>query len=162
MKKLLSLILAIMILTISIPCAFASENVGVWAYVPEGVSLIDGLNPILGDSQSTRENYIIDNTDIAPWCVEFMDVDPDALSEELSVDVSSIGKYNSLTRQFVFNNALAEIDSTVEKWGLEDKALIVSEIGWTYEDSTEKNEQMQANRTVKFAAMTYEKVEYID
>ena len=81
-----------------------NQNVGVWAYVPEGVSLIEGLNPDLGDSQSTRENYIIDNTDIAPWCAEFMGVDLDELSKELFVNVSSIGKYNSLTKQFVFNN----------------------------------------------------------
>ena len=70
----------------------------------EGVSLIEGLNPDLGDSQSTRENYIIDNTDIASWCAEFMGVDLDELSKELFVNVSSIGKYNSLTKQFVFNN----------------------------------------------------------
>lgn len=80
------------------------QNVGVWAYVPEGVSLIEGLNPVLGDTQNTRENYIIDNTDIAPWCADFMGVDLDALSEELFVDVSNIGKYNILTRKFTFNN----------------------------------------------------------
>lgn len=80
------------------------QNVGVWAYVPEGVSLIEGLNPVLGDTQSTRENYIIDNTDIAPWCADFMGVDLDALSEDLFVDVSTIGKYNILTRKFTFNN----------------------------------------------------------
>jgi len=81
-----------------------NQNVGVWAYVPEGVSLIEGLNPVLGDTQSTRENYIIDNTDIAPWCAGFMGVDLDSLSEELFVNVSTIGKYNSLTRKFTFNN----------------------------------------------------------
>lgn len=80
------------------------QNVGVWVYVPEGVSLIEGLNPVLGDTQSTRENYVIDNTDIAPWCADFMGVDLDALSEELFVDVSTIGKYNILTRKFTFNN----------------------------------------------------------
>ncbi|MBE7011303.1 MAG: hypothetical protein E7415_01355 [Ruminococcaceae bacterium] len=80
------------------------QNVGVWVYVPEGVSLIEGLNPELGDTQNTRENYIIDNTDIAPWCADFMGVDLDALSEELFVNVSTIGKYNTLERKFTFNN----------------------------------------------------------
>lgn len=81
-----------------------SQNVGVWAYVPEGVSLIEGLNPNLGDTPDTRENYVIDNTAIAPWCADLMGVDLDALSEELFVKVSTIGKYNSITRKFTFNN----------------------------------------------------------
>lgn len=81
-----------------------SQNVGVWAYVPEGVSLIEGLNPVLGDNQETRENYIIDNTAIAPWCADFMGVDLDDLTEQLFVDVSRIGIYSSVTRKFTFNN----------------------------------------------------------
>lgn len=81
-----------------------SQNVGVWAYVPEGVAIIEGLNPVLGDTQSTRENYIIDNTAIAPWCADFMGVDLEALSEELFVNVTTIGTYNSITRKFTFNN----------------------------------------------------------
>ena len=81
-----------------------SDNVGVWAYVPEGVSLIDGLNTVTGDTQSTRDKYVIDNTDIAPWCAGLMGVDLDALSEELFVNVSKIGTYSSITRKFTFNN----------------------------------------------------------
>ena len=80
------------------------QNVGVWAYVPEGVSLIEGLSPVRGDTAETRANYIIDNTAIAPWCADFMGVDLDALSEELFVNVSTIGTYNSITRKFTFNN----------------------------------------------------------
>ena len=80
------------------------QNVGVWVYVPEGVDLIEGLNSTLGDTPDTRENYLIDNTDIAPWCADFMGVDLDALSNELFVDVSTIGQYNILTRKFTFNN----------------------------------------------------------
>ena len=81
-----------------------SSNVGVWAYVPEGVSLIEGLNPDLGDTQSTRDNYVIDNTEIAPWCAALMGADLDALTEELFVKVTNIGQYNSMTRKFTFNN----------------------------------------------------------
>jgi len=80
------------------------QNVGIWVYVPEGVSLVEGLSPVLGDTQSTRENYIIDNTAIAPWCADLMGVDLATLSEELFVDVSTIGQYSSLTRKFTFNN----------------------------------------------------------
>ncbi|MBQ7573949.1 MAG: alkaline phosphatase [Clostridia bacterium] len=80
------------------------QNVGVWVYAPEGVELIEGLNPVTGDTQSTREDYIIDNTAIAPWCADFMGVNLDALSEELFVSVSNIGKYSSITKKFTFNN----------------------------------------------------------
>ena len=80
------------------------NNVGVFAYVPEGVSLIEGLNSSLGDTPETRANYVIDNTDIAPWCAGLMGVDLDALTEELFVNVATIGTYNSMTRKFTFNN----------------------------------------------------------
>ncbi len=93
-----------------------NQNVGVWVYVPEGVSLIDGLNPVLGDTQSTRENYIIDNTEIAPWCADFMGVDLDALSEDLFVNVSTIGRYNSLERKFTFNNGDKYVYSNQDKY----------------------------------------------
>ncbi|MDO5477945.1 MAG: alkaline phosphatase [Clostridia bacterium] len=81
-----------------------AQNVGVWVYAPEGVALIDGLNETLGDTAETRENYVIDNTDIAPWCADLMGVDLEALSEELFCDVSTIGQYNVLERKFTFNN----------------------------------------------------------
>ena len=80
------------------------QNVGIWMYIPEGVAGIEGLSSVLGDTQSTRENYVIDNTAIAPWCAELMGVDLATLSEELFVNVSTIGTYSALTRKFTFNN----------------------------------------------------------
>ncbi len=80
----------------------STQNVGVWVYVPEGVSLIEGLNPVLGDTPETREGYIIDNTAIAPWCAELMDVDLEALSNDLFCDVTSIGTYSVATGKFSF------------------------------------------------------------
>ena len=81
-----------------------SDNVPVWIYVPEGVSMVEGMSPVLGDTPSTRENYIIDNTAIAPWCADLIGVDLNALSDELFVDVTNIGKFSALTRKFTFNN----------------------------------------------------------
>ncbi len=81
-----------------------AQNVGVWMYVPEGVPVIEGLNPILGDTPSTRTDYVIDNTDIAPYCAELMGVDLAQLSKELFVDVTDIGIYMSTTGKFTFNN----------------------------------------------------------
>ncbi|MBQ3428117.1 MAG: alkaline phosphatase [Clostridia bacterium] len=80
------------------------DNVPVWIYVPEGVSTVEGMSPVLGDTPSTREDYIIDNTAIAPWCADLIGVDLNALSDELFVDVTNIGKYSALTRKFTFNN----------------------------------------------------------
>ena len=82
----------------------SSQNVGVWMYVPEGVKAIEGLSPVLGDTKETRENYVIDNTDIAPWCASLMGVDLDKLTEELFLDVTKIGQYNPATGTFTFNN----------------------------------------------------------
>ena len=80
----------------------SARNVGVWMYVPEGVSVIDGLNPILGDTEKTRTDYVIDNTALAPWCAELMGVDLDELSRELFCDVTSIGTYLPATGKFTF------------------------------------------------------------
>ncbi len=80
------------------------RNVPVWMYVPEGVDVIEGLNPILGDTAETRESHIIDNTAIAPYLAEFMGVDLGELTEELFVDITNIGSYSTLTGRFSFNN----------------------------------------------------------
>ena len=80
------------------------DNVPVWIYVPEGISFVEGVSPVPGDTPSTRENYVIDNTAIAPWCADLIGVDLNALSDELFVDVTNIGKYSALTRKFTFNN----------------------------------------------------------
>lgn len=80
----------------------SARNVGVWTYVPEGVSVIDGLNPVLGDTEKTRTDYVIDNTALAPWCADLMGVDLDTLSKELFCDVTSIGTYLPATGKFTF------------------------------------------------------------
>lgn len=78
------------------------QDVGVWMYVPEGVSVIDGLNSVLGDTASTRTDYLIDNTALAPYVADLFGVDLAALTEELFVDVTSIGTYSG--GKFTFNN----------------------------------------------------------
>ncbi|MDO5478833.1 MAG: alkaline phosphatase, partial [Clostridia bacterium] len=80
----------------------SAQNVGVWAYVPEGVLLPEGLNPVLGDTEKTRTDYVIDNTALAPWCASLMGVNLDELSKELFCDVTSIGTYLPATGKFTF------------------------------------------------------------
>ncbi len=80
----------------------SARNVGVWMYVPEGVSVIEGLNSVLGDTEKTRNDYVIDNTALAPWCADLLGVDLDELSRELFCDVTSIGTYLPATGKFTF------------------------------------------------------------
>jgi len=82
----------------------STQQVGVWMYVPEGVDVIEGLNPVLGDTPETRENYVIDNTDLAPYIAKLLGVDLDELAKELFVDVTDIGRYSSAVGKFTFNN----------------------------------------------------------
>ena len=80
------------------------RNCPVWAYLPEGVTMLDGLSPVVGDSEAVRKNYLIDNTDFAPYMASLMGVDLDEISKELFVDVSSIGVYMPSSKRFIFNN----------------------------------------------------------
>lgn len=82
----------------------STQQVGVWMYVPEGVDVIEGLNPVLGDTPETRENYVIDNTDLAPYIASLLGVDLDELAKELFVDVTDVGRYSSAVGKFTFNN----------------------------------------------------------
>ena len=82
----------------------STQNVGVWMYLPEGIDVIEGLNSTLGDTPETRENYVIQNTDIAPYIASLIGVDLEKLAEELFVDVTDIGIYSSAVGKFTFNN----------------------------------------------------------
>ena len=77
-----------------------SQNVPCFFYAPEGIS-IPGLNPVLGDTEETRGDwkgrtgtYVAENTAMPNYVAELWDVDLDALSEELFVDVTEIGTIN--------------------------------------------------------------------
>lgn len=88
-----------------------NQNVPVWTYVPQGVSVIPGLNTVLGDTEETRGDfvnrkgtYVIDNIDIAPYIASFMGVDLAELTKDLFVDVTRVGTYDTATETFTFNN----------------------------------------------------------
>lgn len=77
-----------------------SQNVPCFMYVPEGVDVIPGLNPNVGDTPETRGDpvaqtgdYVIENIDMAAHVSDLLGFDLDALTEELFVDVTSIGTY---------------------------------------------------------------------
>lgn len=91
--------------------AHTSQNVPIWMYVPEGVSVIKGLNSTLGDNATTRGNYtnktgsyVISHADIVPYLEDLIDVDVDTVSSELFVDVTTLGlgTYDSTNGYFTF------------------------------------------------------------
>ncbi len=81
-----------------------AQNVPIWMYVPEGVDVINGLNNIPGDTTNTRNNYVIDNTKIAPYLADLIGVNLDELTNELFTDVTKIGKYNAMTGKYEFGS----------------------------------------------------------
>ncbi|MBR5308962.1 MAG: alkaline phosphatase [Clostridia bacterium] len=79
-------------------------NCPVWVYIPEGVEMMKGLSPVVGDTSSVRTDYIVDNTSFAPYIADLIGGDLDEASAELFVDVTTIGNYDNATEKFVFNN----------------------------------------------------------
>jgi len=84
---------------------------GIFIYAPEGVSYPDGIDPAKKDvalSEFAQTNYVtaktnlIENTDIAKYLAKFVGVDLDKLSEELFIDASEMGTYDSSTEIFKF------------------------------------------------------------
>ena len=84
--------------------AHTARNCPVWVYLPEGVEMIQGLSETVGDSEDVRKNYIIDNTAFAPYMAALMGTTMDAVTEELFVDVTTIGAYMPTSNRFIFNN----------------------------------------------------------
>ncbi len=100
----------------------SAQNVGVWMYVPEGVPVIEGLNPNLGDTPETRTDYVIDNTAIAPWCASLMGVDLAELTKKLFCDVTDLGIYDTQGRftfdsedKYIYKNQSVYYENGVEK-----------------------------------------------
>ena len=84
----------------------STDNVPFWCYYPEGVTPLEGSKAFGEDyyGNPAREDYVVDNIDIARWAASFMDVDLDELTKELFVDVTDIGIYDSSDKKFTFNN----------------------------------------------------------
>lgn len=82
----------------------STQNVGIWMYVPEGVDVIDGLNSKRGDTPATRTDYVIENTEIAPYIASLLGVNLQELAKDLFVDVTDLGRYSKALGKFTFNN----------------------------------------------------------
>lgn len=96
-----------------------TRNGGVFLYVPEGVPYPDGIDPeqantvakqfytaygnFIADYPADAVN-VIDNTDIVKYIASLIDVDLDAMTEKLFVDVTELGSYDSDSELFTFHD----------------------------------------------------------
>ncbi len=96
-----------------------TRNGGVFLYLPEGVPYPDGIDPNLAP-QVAEEFYkaygnftsdypetpvnLIDNTDIVKYIASLIDIDLDAMTEKLFVDVSDMGYYDEGEEIFSFHD----------------------------------------------------------
>ena len=97
-----------------------SRNGGVFLYVPSGISYPSGTSSNPGVS-SNFNNYTIDNDDLAPYLADCMGFDLDDATDELFVNVSSLGTYtkkydeesesSNYTGTFKFNNANCTVEA---------------------------------------------------
>lgn len=94
-----------------------TQDVPFWCYYPDGVTGIEGAKEPGLDyyGNPARQQYVIDNTDIAPWCASLMGVDLDELTNELFANVTDIGLYDAATEKFTFNNG--------DKYAYKDQAV---------------------------------------
>lgn len=81
-----------------------ARRVGVWIYAPEGIRILEGLSDTPGDTPETRK-LVSDNTQIAPYLADLMGLDLQKATEQLFVDVTDLGTYNSATGIFTFDDA---------------------------------------------------------
>jgi len=96
-----------------------NRNGGVFMYLPEGISYPSGIEPTKAEQVKTEffnaygnfsasypaaATNVIDNTDIAEFVASLVNVDFDAVSEKLFVDVTEEGTYDQVSEVFSFTN----------------------------------------------------------
>jgi len=110
-----------------------NRRCGVWMYAPPGVKPPKGLSDTPGDTPENRK-LVIDNTEIAPYLAGLMGLDLEAATEELFVDVTDLGTFNSRNNTFTFNHmdiSIAANQSVATIYGkpvdLDGKVAVYSE-----------------------------------
>ena len=73
-------------------------------YAPAGINPPEGLSDTPGDTPENR-GKTTDNTKIAPYLAGLMGLDLQTATNELFVDVTDLGTYNSTNKTFTFNEA---------------------------------------------------------
>ena len=78
-------------------------NGGLWAYIPEGILPPEGMATEAGDTAENRAREMEHNL-IAPWIADVTGADLEKATEELFVDVTSMGTYDKTTQIFTFDD----------------------------------------------------------
>ena len=81
-----------------------ARNVGLFMYIPEGEKYPEGISGKGVGTHTAYENNVIDNTVIAPYLAEMINVDLDDVSNKLFVDVTDKCTYDKDMGMFVFND----------------------------------------------------------
>jgi alkaline phosphatase len=95
---------------------------GVWMYLPDGINPPEGLATVPGDTLENR-GLIIDNTDIAPYIADLIGVDLDEATEQLFLDVTSMGDYDTDSGIFIFTNTNVSIKANTSVASIGDQDL---------------------------------------
>ena len=80
-----------------------NRRCGVWMYAPSGIKPPKGLSEVPGNTPENRK-LVIDNTEIAPYLADLMGLDLKAATDELFVDVTDFGTFDSSNNTFTFND----------------------------------------------------------
>lgn len=79
-----------------------ARNVGLFMYVPEGVSYPEGISGNDVGTYKAYEENVVDNTVIAPYLSKLMNINMDEVTSKLFVDVTEKGTYDKESELFCF------------------------------------------------------------
>lgn len=96
--------------------AHTSMNVGVWMYLPDGVSAMEGTSATALNS-SNRGDYTVDNTDIAPYVASLLGTRTlQNATDELYINVTNQGSYSDGTFTFSDMDLKVTCDTDIIKY----------------------------------------------
>lgn len=81
----------------------SDRRCGIWMYAPDGINPPEGLSSTPGDTPANRNLYI-DNTQIPLYLADLMGLDLEAATNELFVDITDLGTYDTSSSTFTFND----------------------------------------------------------
>ncbi len=84
-----------------------------FVYVPEGQKYPDGISDINIGTNKAYEESVVDNTVIAPYIADIMNVNLDTMTEYLFVDVTDMGTYNEELGLFIFTDYPVSVQANV-------------------------------------------------
>ena len=90
-----------------------ARNGGLFIYLPDGVEYPEGISGNDMGTNKAYENNVIDNTVIAPYLADLMDMSMEEATNTLFVDVTDMGAYDEDLGLFTFNEYPVSVRSNV-------------------------------------------------